>query len=146
MIISARRRVQGLDREAAGRVRVTAPASFAHGVLLPIFVRFCDTYPDIALDLLVTDQIKDLTRAEADVSVRVAHEVGDDVVGRRLLRCRAAVYASRMYLDRYWEQRGQLGEGLHWINWGAAGGCRTGFAPARFRAPGCAIAAMTGLP
>jgi DNA-binding transcriptional LysR family regulator len=117
-VIKARRRVQGLDREAAGTVKVTVPPSLAYNALPPIFARFCARHPEIELDIVVTDQIQDLARLEVDVSVRVAHEVTDDVVGRRLLRYASGVYASQGYLDRHWAQRGHGGEGLHWIGWG----------------------------
>jgi len=117
-VINARRRVQGLDREAAGAVRVTVPPSLAYNVLPPIFARFCARHPDIELDIVVTDRIQDLARLEVDVSVRVAHQVTDDVVGRRLLRYASGVYASQGYLDRHWAGRGSGGEGLHWIGWG----------------------------
>jgi len=134
-VINARRRVQGLDREAAGAVRVTVPPSLAYNVLPPIFARFCTRHPDIELDIVVTDQIQDLTRQEADVSVRVAHEVSDDVVGRRLLRYASGIYASQAYLDRHWAGRGVHGEGLHWIAWGdSVARPETGQVPAWVRA------------
>ncbi len=117
-VIGARRRIEGLDREAAGTVRVTVPPALAYDVLPPIFARFADQHPDIDLDITVTDRFQDLTRSEADVSVRVAFEVTDDVIGRRILQYTSGIYASRDYLARNWETAGHRGEGLHWIGWG----------------------------
>jgi len=117
-VINVRRRVQGLGRQAAGAVKVTVPPSLAYNVLPPIFARFCAAQPDIELDIVVSDQIQDPARLEADVSVRVAHEVSDDVVGRRLLRYASGIYASQSYLDNNWHKHGSLGQGLDWISWG----------------------------
>ena len=119
-VIGARRRVLGLDREAAGTVRVTVPPSLAYNVLPPLFARFAEAHPEIELDIVVTDRVQDLARLEADVSVRVAHEVSDDVVGRRIVRYTSGIFASQRYLDRHWHGRGAQGEGLHWIGWGDA--------------------------
>ncbi|MCP5073089.1 MAG: LysR family transcriptional regulator [Rhodobacteraceae bacterium] len=119
-VISARRRIEGLDKEAAGTVRVTAPPFLAYDVLAPIFARFCSLHPEIDLDVTLTDRFQDLTRSEADVSIRVAFEVSDDVIGRRVLQYASAIYASRDYLAKHWDKRGAKGEGLHWIGWGDA--------------------------
>ena len=119
-VISARRRIEGLDREAAGTVRVTAPPFLAFDILAPIFARFAERYADIDLDITLTNRFQDLTRSEADVSVRVAHAVSDDVIGRRVLQYASGIYASRDYLAKNWDTRGKKGEGLHWIGWGDA--------------------------
>ncbi|MFV2038304.1 MAG: LysR family transcriptional regulator [Paracoccaceae bacterium] len=119
-VISAPRRVQGLDREAAGRVHVSVSPSLVFNVLPPVFARFFDLYPEIDLEITVTNRFQDLARSEADVSIRVAHEVNDDVVGRRVLQYAKGIYASHEYLDKYWAWRGPNGEGLHWIGWGDA--------------------------
>ncbi|MCP5087499.1 MAG: LysR family transcriptional regulator [Rhodobacteraceae bacterium] len=119
-VIGARRRIEGLDKEAAGVVRVTAALFLAHDILSPIFARFATHYPDIELDISVTDRFKDLNRSEADVSIRVAYEVSDDVIGRRVLQYATGIFASRDYLAKNWGKRGAKGEGLHWIGWGDA--------------------------
>jgi DNA-binding transcriptional LysR family regulator len=117
-VIAARRRLSGLDREAAGTVRVSIPPAMAYDLLAPLLADFCALYPDIELEIMVTDLFQNVSRNETDVSVRVAHNVSDDVVGRRVLQYATAIYASKPYLDRNLPNAGPQGEGLIWTGWG----------------------------
>ncbi len=117
-VIGARRKVQGLDREASGKVRLSVPPSLAYNVLPSILSDFAESYPDIELEVVVTNRFENIGRAETDVSVRVAFNVDDDVVGRRVIQYALGLYASQDYLDRHWDSRGPQGEGLTWIGWG----------------------------
>ena len=117
-VIAARRRVTGLDNEARGIVRLSIPTGLM-GVEFPqILAAFERKYPDIELHITVTNRFEDINKAEADVSLRAAHSVDDDVVGRKVLQYAGAIFASQDYLDRAWETRGPKGEGLQWIGWG----------------------------
>lgn len=116
-VIAARRRLQGLDREASGTIRFSIPTFFGHRIP-GIIARFERTYPDIELRINVTDRFEDLDRDETDVSIRIAHQVDDSAVAEKILRYASAIYASQDYLDRNWESRGPKGEGLQWIGWG----------------------------
>ncbi len=92
--ITARRRVDRLDRTESGTVRFSLPPILAFDVVSPILARFSKTYPGIDIDLQITDKVEDITRAQTDVSLRVAYEVSDDVVGRRILRYVVAAFAT----------------------------------------------------
>ena len=85
----------------------------AFDILPPIRVSFSEAYPDIKLKISVANKIQSLIRSEADVSIRMAFEISDDVVGRRVLQYVLALYASQGYLDRHWDVRGSKNEGLH---------------------------------
>ena len=116
-VISARRRLQGLDREASGLIRLSLPPALAFDVIAPILGRFATKHPGIELETGLTNRFEDLNRAEADVSVRIAFNVDDDVVGRRVLQLNVATFATQDYLDRHFVSRGPQGEGLTWIGW-----------------------------
>ncbi|WP_122073211.1 LysR family transcriptional regulator [Pseudophaeobacter sp. EL27] len=45
--------VQGLDREATGRVRLSADPMTAHYLLAPVLAEFCKLYPDIHIDQML---------------------------------------------------------------------------------------------
>ena len=119
-VIAARRRLQGLDREATGTVRLSVPTPFASQVLPEILAKFEAAHPKIELDITVTNRFEDIRRAETDVSVRVAYQVDDDVVGRKVLQYSMGIYASQDYIDRTGARAapGFQGEGLKWIGWG----------------------------
>ncbi len=117
-VVAARRQLGGLDMEAAGLVRVSIPPSLAYDVLSPVFAAFAKTHPEIELEIIVTNRFQDLARHEVDVAVRVAFEISDDVVGRRVLQYAKGIYASQDYLDTHFADCGPKGEGLTWIGWG----------------------------
>lgn len=122
LVISGRRKLQGLDHEATGTVRLSLPTVFASAIVPEILVRFTETYPEIDLDVSATNRFENINRSETDVSVRIAHNVDDDVVGRKVLQYAQGIFASKDYLDAHYEGAGTLGEGLCWIGWGATGG------------------------
>lgn len=117
-VATGRRRLSGRDQRPEGRVRLSIPPAFANALLSPILADFAQKHPQIELELRVTDRFEDLARHEADVSVRVAYSVSDDVVGRKVLQYATAIFASRDYIDEYLPKAGPRGEGLTWIGWG----------------------------
>lgn len=85
--------------EPAGRLRVTASVSFGHTVLVPLLPRLRAAYPDLAVDLLLTDAIVDLIAEKIDVAVRLGPRIDTSLIGTQLLRTRYRVCASPAYLN-----------------------------------------------
>ena len=76
--------------------------------------RFSVVYPSIDLKIHFSNDVADLARREADVSLRVAHSVDDDVVGRKLVPCAQAAYCTPDYAAQMTDNGG---EGLQFIGW-----------------------------
>ena len=113
----ARKRVQGLDREEAGIVRFSTTGTLIYEIVAPILARFCQAYPQIDLQINVTDRLEDITKLQTDVSLRYADQVRDDVIARKLYPMALVPMASRSYLETHLPQAGPGGEGLAWIGW-----------------------------
>lgn len=92
------RKLFGLDANPSGTVRVSIPPSFTQSFLAPILASFAQAYPDIEIELISTNKVSNLARAEADVSIRVAYDVDDDLIGRRLVQYTICAFASPDYL------------------------------------------------
>jgi len=120
LFLGARRRLQGLDNQESGIVRFSLTGTMAYEIVSPILVEFFEAYPDIDLQILVSDRFEDIRRLATDVSLQFAHEVTEDMVARKFHPLALAPYASRSYLDRYLPEAGPNGEGLHWIGWDEA--------------------------
>ncbi len=95
------RRILGHDKKLVGRVRVTMVDALAVGLLMPHLSAFTEKYPEIDLEVDVTYDIADLTSREADVALRFAQSPPELLIGRRLLTCATAPYASQDYLNQY---------------------------------------------
>jgi len=116
---AASRMIVGREAEPTGTVYVTMPHGIAMTSIMDDLALFAERYPDITLNLEFTNANADLTRREADVSIRVANEVIDDVVGRRLVQMSQAAYCTREYAKKVKDNEG---EGLHFIGWHEAEG------------------------
>ncbi|MCR9134503.1 MAG: LysR family transcriptional regulator [Alphaproteobacteria bacterium] len=110
--------VQGLDREATGRIRLSADPMTAHYLLAPVLADFAALYPEIDIDLHLSYDIDSIEKLETDVSVRHVVEVEEDVVGRKLFPLAIGIYAARDYLDQKLPNAGPKGQGLEWIGYG----------------------------
>jgi DNA-binding transcriptional LysR family regulator len=84
--------------EPAGRLRVTASVSFGHTVLVPLLPRLRSAYPDLSVDLILTDAVLDLITEKIDVAVRLGPRIDTGLIGTHLIRTRYHVCASPAYL------------------------------------------------
>jgi len=69
---AASRIIVGRDAEPKGTVYVTMPHGLALTSIMDDLTAFAERYPDISLNMHFTNEVADLTRREADVSLRVA--------------------------------------------------------------------------
>jgi len=98
-IDGAQRRLGAGDPVVRGVVRVTAPDTVAHGLLMPHLARFRKQHPAVELQLVINNATLSLTRREADVALRGTHSPPENLVGRRVGTVRTALYASRAFLE-----------------------------------------------
>ncbi|MBL4905965.1 MAG: LysR family transcriptional regulator [Sneathiella sp.] len=113
-ITTASRVVAGRDAQPAGYINLSIPHFVAQSTLMEDLADFSRQYEEIQLNIVVTDAFVDLGRREADVTLRVAHEITDNVFGRRLLTYAVAVYSSAEYAKN---MKDNGGKGLNWIGW-----------------------------
>ncbi len=121
-MVAMSRTIVGRDAEPRGTVVVTMPHALALTSFMDDMADFSERYPLIELDIRFSNSIADLTRREADVSLRVTDHVAEDVVGRKLLPCSQAAYCTPDYAKRIEDN---AGEGLHFIGWGEPEGAHT---------------------
>ncbi|WP_347309757.1 LysR family transcriptional regulator [Defluviimonas sp. SAOS-178_SWC] len=75
------RMLQGSRAPLAGEVRVTSTDSFCQYVLPPIVARLRHVSPNLRIELLCSNSHLDLARTHADITVRPAVKLPDDLVG-----------------------------------------------------------------
>jgi len=86
-----------------GTLRVTAPASFGRMHLVPALKGFLSRYPDLILDLRLTDTIVDLVEGGFDIAIRNSELKDSTLVARKLASDNRIVCASQDYLARFGE-------------------------------------------
>lgn len=110
--------VKGLDREASGRIRLSADPMTAHHLLAPVLAEFAALYPDIDIELKLSYLLDSIAKDETDISIRHVLEVDEDAVGRKLFPLSLGVFASRSWIDGALPKAGAKGAGLTWIGYG----------------------------
>ncbi|HEY9104155.1 LysR family transcriptional regulator [Chitinimonas sp.] len=98
-IETAQRRLMGQDRAIRGTIRLTSTDTLFASLLTPLLAEFRALYPEVTLELVMSNHFMRLTRREADVAVRGTNQPPDQLLGRCAGRIRTAPYASRSYLD-----------------------------------------------
>ncbi len=90
----------GLATRPTGRLRVSAPVDL-QSHLPPIVSRFMKAYPDITVDLELSNRPVDLVDEGFDVAIRVAPSLDGRFVARQLAITRMVVCASPSYLREH---------------------------------------------
>jgi DNA-binding transcriptional LysR family regulator len=88
-----------------GELRVTTTLGLGANWLAPRLGEFLELYPEIKLQLLLTDDDLDLGMREADVALRLREPSQPDLIRRRLFTVHFHAYASTEYLRRYGQPR-----------------------------------------
>lgn len=86
-----------------GVLRVTAPASFGRMHLIPLLKGFLLQYPDLSMDLRLTDSIVDLVEGGFDIAIRNAALKDSSLIARKLAPDHRIVCASPGYLAEFGE-------------------------------------------
>jgi DNA-binding transcriptional LysR family regulator len=95
------------EREAAagaaprGRLRVNSYVPFGQHRLIPLLPRFLQRYPEISVDLVLTDSVIDLMQERADVAIRAGPLNESRLVARKLGQSRTVVVAAPSYLETH---------------------------------------------
>jgi LysR family transcriptional regulator for bpeEF and oprC len=83
-----------------GKLRVDLPVTLARGVIIPALPGFMDKYPDLELQVGVSDRPVDLLGEGVDCVVRGGPQADSSLIARRIGELRLLRCASRGYLDR----------------------------------------------
>ncbi|TPV94066.1 MAG: LysR family transcriptional regulator [Myxococcales bacterium FL481] len=93
----AERRVAALQGRAQGRLRVTMP--IGTGILTQKVADFAAAYPDILVDVGMTDRCVDLVEEGVDVALRAGVLADSSLIAHKLLETRLRLFASPSYLE-----------------------------------------------
>ena len=84
-----------------GRVRVTAPVAFARQQLVPHIIGFMRRYPQVRVQLEVSDRLVSLAAEGFDLAIRHSDTLPETHVAQRLCATRTLVVAAPDYLRRH---------------------------------------------
>ena len=76
--------VNGFRAHPMGRLRLSVPRSVAASLILPLFRRFSERYPDIVLELAADNGFVDIVKEGFDAGVRLGESVAPGMVAVRI--------------------------------------------------------------
>lgn len=97
-LVEAERSVASLQAKPQGRLRVSMPVG--SGVLCRTVVEFAAAYPEVTVDVDLTDRRVDLVEEGIDVALRAGVLVDSSLIAHKLIDTRLRLFASPDYLAR----------------------------------------------
>lgn len=107
---------EGLEREAAGVVRITCPPDVAEVVIAPLLSELLSRHPALRITLDAGEAVRDLSRREADLALRVVRPTSGELVMTRLTTARWVLVAAPQLARRLGTLRDFAA--APWVSWG----------------------------
>ncbi|MGE6332320.1 LysR family transcriptional regulator [Stenotrophomonas sp. NPDC077659] len=84
--------------EPSGTLRINAPVSWGIARLGPLLAGYRQRYPQVELDLALSDRLVDMVEEGYDVAIRITREPSPALIARRLGQARISLCAAPSYL------------------------------------------------
>lgn len=96
------RMLMGCSHSPAGELRITTNDTLLMHLLTPLFAGFREAYPNIRLEILISNQPLNLSRRDADIAIRATDNPPETLVGRRISAMAWAIYGRKAdFGDRF---------------------------------------------
>ena len=86
-----------------GELKVSATVGIGGIWLAQRLTEFLNLYPEVRIQLILTNDELDLSMREADIAIRLRRPAQPDLIQRRLFTIHYHAYAARSYIERFGE-------------------------------------------
>lgn len=93
--------VENLNSKPSGTLRVAASVAFGTLHVAPAMADFLQQYPEVELDMTITDRTIDMAEEGYDVIIKVAQEPPPSLVARKLAPVRRQVCGTPAYFQQH---------------------------------------------
>jgi DNA-binding transcriptional LysR family regulator len=104
-IDDAEKAITGQHGQPRGLLRISAPSTYAHYRLLPRLPAFRAQYPEVEIEINISNRNIDFVDEGYDLAIRLGEPRDSRLVARKLEDARLGVYASPAYLHMRSEPR-----------------------------------------
>jgi DNA-binding transcriptional LysR family regulator len=98
---AADRVAENLRAEPQGSLRISAPATYGEQRLAPIIGAYAGLYPQVTIDLVLSNRVVDMVEESIDVAIRSGPIADTGLIARPLRPGRVLAAASPEYLKRH---------------------------------------------
>jgi len=95
--------VRDLAEQPSGLLRVTAPVALARQQLMPLFAVFLKDFPDVRIELDLSDRLSALATEGYDLAIRHTARPPDTHVAWSLCATESVLVATRVYITQHGE-------------------------------------------
>jgi DNA-binding transcriptional LysR family regulator len=99
-LIDAGRALTGLQNSPSGVLRISVPTTYGHYRILPLLPQYRALYPEVQVDLHVSNRNIDFVDEGYDLAIRARAPADSRVIARKLEDAQLVVVASPDYLAR----------------------------------------------
>ena len=100
LINHAERVIQGEQLQISGKIKLSVPTTYGHYRLPPLLEKFLSQYPDIQIEMGISNRNVDLVAEGFDLAIRQGHLPNSSLVARPLELAPLQLVASPNYLKR----------------------------------------------
>lgn len=100
-IEAAERAVTELHAAPRGLLKVNAATAFGRYQIVPVIHRFLERYPDLKVQITLTDSLVNLVEEGVDVAIRLGELPDSSLIARRIADVHRVVAAAPSYIERH---------------------------------------------
>lgn len=93
--------VTELNVEPKGQLKITAPITYGEQIIAPLLNDFMQRYPELVLQLFLSNQTLDLVDNNFDLAIRLGHLNDSSMMAKKLSQRQLFVCASTDYIHKY---------------------------------------------
>lgn len=97
----AKRAVNDLQESPKGQLRVSMTVGFGESIVLPLIPEFMAAYPDINVELELTERVVDLVEENIDIAIRSGRLPDSNLIAKQLAYNNFLLCSSPEYLAKY---------------------------------------------
>lgn len=94
------RAATGIGDGVRGAVRITASEVIGVEVLPPILAALRQRYPDLTIELMLSNRVENLLRRDADIAIRMVEPEQDALIARHIGAVNLGLHAHKTYLEK----------------------------------------------
>lgn len=83
-LVAASEMARGLGQRPAGLLRLSVPRAVVSILLEPLIASFCEAYPEVEVEIAVSEKLVDLAAQGFDAGIRLGQFIATDMVAVRL--------------------------------------------------------------
>lgn len=93
--------VRSYQARPTGQLKISSMVGFGEQILIPLMEKFSEQYPEIVLDIRLSDELSKLDRDDVDLAIRGGYAPDERVIATKLMENEFILLGSPKYLEKH---------------------------------------------